>query len=132
VGLLAVSLIHQTKSESLWRGWNFGDCGYGVGEGRFDAILWVPGKPVPTGVCCIGYYCGLTRNTRPQSGTEIGARSQWRYLSLVVDGVGGQLWWSWTPNLKKETVQSVVREWQEAGIGVLVWDRVPGPPSQGG
>jgi transposase len=50
---------------------------------------------------------------------------QWRYLSLAVDGVGGQLWWSWSPNLKKETVQAVVREWQEAGIGALVWDRAP-------
>lgn len=50
---------------------------------------------------------------------------QWRYLSLAVDGVEGQLWWRWTPNLKKETVQGVVREWQEAGIGALVWDRAP-------
>jgi hypothetical protein len=50
---------------------------------------------------------------------------QWRYLSLAVDGIGGQLWWRWTPNLKKETVQEVVQEWQEAGIGALVWDRAP-------
>jgi transposase len=50
---------------------------------------------------------------------------QWRYLSLAVDGVGGQLWWTWIPNLRKETVQAVVREWQEAGIGALVWDRAP-------
>ncbi len=47
----------------------------------------------------------------------------WPYLSLAVDGVGGQLWWTWIPNLRKETVQPVVREWQEAGIGALVWDR---------
>ena len=50
---------------------------------------------------------------------------QWRYLSLAVDGIGGQLWWRWTPNLKKETVQEVVQEWHEAGIGALVWDRAP-------
>jgi hypothetical protein len=34
--------------------------GYGVGEGSFGAIL--------------GCYCGLTRKTRTQTGTEIGAR----------------------------------------------------------
>jgi hypothetical protein len=50
---------------------------------------------------------------------------QWRYLSLAVDGVGGQLWWTWTPDMRKETVQGVVGEWHEAGIGALVWDRAP-------
>jgi hypothetical protein len=56
-----MGLVWAYQKEVPWRGWNFGDCGYGVGEGRFDAILWVPGKPVPKGVCCIGCYCGLTR-----------------------------------------------------------------------
>jgi DDE superfamily endonuclease len=58
-------------------------------------------------------------------GQKVECTYQWRYLSLAVDGVGGQLWWRWTPNLKKETVQGVVREWQEAGLGALVWDRAP-------
>src|ERR687896_2625986 len=34
-------------------------------------------------------------------------------------------WWTWTPNMRKETVQGVVGEWHEAGIGALVWDRAP-------
>jgi hypothetical protein len=32
--------------------------------------------------------------------------------------------------VKKATVQAVVRDWQEAGIGVLVWDRVPSHPAK--
>jgi hypothetical protein len=50
---------------------------------------------------------------------------QWRYLSLAVDGVVGKLWWQWTPDMKKETVQGVVVEWQAEGIEALVWDRAP-------
>jgi hypothetical protein len=41
---------------------------------------------------------------------------EWRYLSLAVDGVAGQLWWQWTPDMKKETVQGVVAEWQAGGL----------------
>jgi hypothetical protein len=58
-------------------------------------------------------------------GKKVECTYQWRYLSLAVAGVGGQLWWTWIPNLKKETVQGVVKEWQEAGLGALVWDRAP-------
>jgi transposase len=51
---------------------------------------------------------------------------EWRYLALAVDVMQGQLRWKWTPNMKKETVQEVVEEWQGAGVEALVWDRAPG------
>jgi transposase len=51
---------------------------------------------------------------------------EWRYLTLAVDVMQGQLRWKWTPNMKKETVREVVEEWQGTGVEALVWDRAPG------
>jgi transposase len=57
---------------------------------------------------------------------KVELKYEWRYLSLAVDVIQGQLRWQWTPNMKKETVRQVVAEWQETGVGALVWDRAPG------
>jgi hypothetical protein len=57
---------------------------------------------------------------------KVELKYEWRYLSLAVDVIQGRVLWQWTPNMKKETVRAVVKEWQEAGVEALVWDRAPG------
>lgn len=49
----------------------------------------------------------------------------WRYLALAVDGVQGQVWWAWMPNMQQASLQQVVREWRAAGIDAVVWDGAP-------
>jgi hypothetical protein len=46
----------------------------------------------------------------------------WRYLVLAVNGLTGTLRWSWTTSMKKEQIAQVVADWQQAGLGALVWD----------
>ena len=51
---------------------------------------------------------------------------EWLYLNLVVNGVTGTLLWDWTENMKSTSIAPVVRQWYEAGIQVVVWDRARG------
>lgn len=46
----------------------------------------------------------------------------WRYLALAVNGLSGTLRWTWTTSMKKEAIAAVVGDWQEAGLGAVVWD----------
>lgn len=57
---------------------------------------------------------------------KVELKYEWCYLALAVEVMQGQLRWQWTPNMKKETVRAVVKEWQGAGVEALVWDRAPG------
>ncbi len=50
---------------------------------------------------------------------------RWCYLCLVVDPRAGQLWWSWTLDMKTESIAQTVGLWQAAGIAVVVWDGAP-------
>jgi hypothetical protein len=50
----------------------------------------------------------------------------WRYLALTVDGVRGELHWTWIANMKKESSASAVEEWQKGGVEAVVWDRAGG------
>lgn len=56
---------------------------------------------------------------------EVERRYEWAYLNLAVNGIEGKLYWSWTPNMKQEATVEVVKEWQEEGVEVLIWDRAP-------
>lgn len=47
---------------------------------------------------------------------------QWRYLSIAVDPIRGELWWAWMNNMKKESVAEVVKGWREQGVEAIVWD----------
>lgn len=47
---------------------------------------------------------------------------RWRYLSIAVDPIRGDLWWAWMSNMKKESVAEVVKGWREQGIEAIVWD----------
>lgn len=49
-------------------------------------------------------------------------RYEWRYLVLAVDGLQGRLRWTWTANMKSESLVPVVQSWQEAGLPGVVWD----------
>ena len=35
----------------------------------------------------------------------------WRYLALVVDGIRGQLQWTWISNMRGESVATAVDSW---------------------
>lgn len=50
---------------------------------------------------------------------------RWCYLCLVVDPRAGKLWWSWTLDMKTDSIAQTVGRWQQAGIDVVVWDNAP-------
>ena len=50
---------------------------------------------------------------------------RWCYLCLVVDPRTGRLWWSWTLDMKTESIARTVSLWQAAGITTVVWDNAP-------
>jgi transposase len=50
----------------------------------------------------------------------------WAYLNLAVNGVTGQVRWGWTANMKGVSIAPVVKQWGEAGVSVIVWDRARG------
>jgi hypothetical protein len=50
----------------------------------------------------------------------------WRYLVLAVDGIRGQLHWTWSANMKGESIAGAVQTWKEAGVEAVVWDRAGG------
>lgn len=69
---------------------------------------------------------GQVRRVWAPRGIKVRQRRQivyrWKYLALAVDGVRGELAWKWLDNVKKETMVSVVAEWQQRDIVAIVWD----------
>lgn len=69
---------------------------------------------------------GQIRRVWAPRGVKVRQRRQivyrWRYLALAVDSVRGRLSWRWLPNVKKETLASVVADWKAEGIKAMVWD----------
>lgn len=53
-------------------------------------------------------------------------KREWAYLNLAVNGLTGQLRWDWTENMKSQAIAPVVRQWADAGVEVVVWDRARG------
>jgi len=51
---------------------------------------------------------------------------EWAYLNLAVNGVTGQVRWEWTETMRGVSIAPVVKQWGEAGVEVLVWDRARG------
>jgi len=51
-------------------------------------------------------------------------RYLWKYLALAVAPTG-QLWWRWLPTFRKDPVAETLKEWQEQGVGAIVWDNAP-------
>jgi DDE superfamily endonuclease len=50
----------------------------------------------------------------------------WRYLALAVDGINGQLQWSWIANMKGESIAAAVQAWKDKDVEAVVWDRAGG------
>jgi len=50
----------------------------------------------------------------------------WAYLNLAVNGLTGELRWSWTANMKGASLAPVVQQWGTQGVTTLVWDRARG------
>ncbi len=51
---------------------------------------------------------------------------EWTYLNLAVNGLSGQLAWSWTENMKAASIAPVIQAWSAHGVQVIVWDRARG------
>jgi hypothetical protein len=57
-------------------------------------------------------------------------RYEWRYWVLAVDGLGGTLAWTWSPNRKSVSLAPVVQDWQAAGLPGVVGDGAASHRSQ--
>lgn len=53
-------------------------------------------------------------------------KREWLYLNLAVNGLTGQLRWSWTEDMRGASIAPVVKQWAEEGLTVMVWDRARG------
>lgn len=58
--------------------------------------------------------------TQPQQ-----MRFEWCWLSLAVDALSGRLFWRWQERLRSDCVHETLVQWQQQGIGALVWDNAP-------
>ncbi len=72
---------------------------------------------------------GMVRRVWSPRGVKVRQRVQhrrvWRYLVLAVDGRTGKLWWTWTEDMRQETLVRVLPAWQQGGVEALVWDNAP-------
>ncbi len=50
---------------------------------------------------------------------------KWLYLNLAVNGRSGTLRWTWSENMKSETIADVLEGWGKEEVKVVVWDRAP-------
>jgi transposase len=48
------------------------------------------------------------------------------YLNLAVNALTGKLLWAWTPNMKGESLATVVKDWSVQGVAAVVWDGARG------
>ncbi len=73
---------------------------------------------------------GQVRRRWAPRGVKLRQRVQfgrvWRYLALAVDGRRGRLSWTWTENMKGESIAQTVRTWKETAVEAVVWDRAGG------
>jgi len=72
---------------------------------------------------------GMVRRVWSPRGAKVRQRVQqrrvWRYLVLAVDGRTGKFWWTWTEDMKQETIVRVLSAWKNQGVEALVWDNAP-------
>jgi hypothetical protein len=73
---------------------------------------------------------GTTRRVWGRRGVKVRQRLQlireWRYLHLVVDPLGGRLWWFWSQTMQATAARSLVEATtMETDMAALVWDRAP-------
>ena len=57
---------------------------------------------------------------------EVEYSYKWTYLNLAVNGLTGELHWSWTENMKSVSLAPVVKAWADEGVEVIVWDGAKG------
>lgn len=77
----------------------------------------------------IGLF-GTTRRVWGRRGVKVRQRLQlgreWRYLHLVVDPLGGRVWWFWSRTMQATVARSLVEATKtETDVAALVWDRAP-------
>lgn len=86
---------------------------------------------------CVGWademrlgLMGTTRRVWGRQGVKVRQRLQlmreWRYLNLVVDPLGGRLWWFWSQTMQAPVARTLVEATRtETDVAALVWDRAP-------
>ena len=50
---------------------------------------------------------------------------EWEYLNLAVNGITGDIQWTWTENMKACSIAPAIKQWEET-VSVLVWDQARG------
>lgn len=73
---------------------------------------------------------GTMRRVWGRRGAKVRQRLQlvreWRYLHLVVDPLGGRLWWFWSRTMQAPVARTLVEVTRtETDLAALVWDRAP-------
>jgi transposase len=73
---------------------------------------------------------GTMRRVWGRRGVKVRQRLQmvreWRYLHLVVDPLGGRLWWFWSQTMQASVARTLVEATRtETDLAALVWDRAP-------
>jgi transposase len=51
---------------------------------------------------------------------------KWSYLNLAVNGMSGELYWTWTQDMKAASIAPVVKHWARRGVEAVVWDGAKG------
>ncbi len=55
---------------------------------------------------------------------EVEYSYKWAYLNLAVNPLTGELYWSWTKNMKSVSIAPVLQSFK--GVKAIVWDRAKG------
>jgi hypothetical protein len=105
-----------------------------VEKGGLAAALSDAGLALTTGVgwadeMRVGLL-GTVRRVWGRRGVKVRQRLQlvreWRYLHLVVDPLGGRLWWFWSRTMQATVARTLVEATKtETDLAALVWDRAP-------
>lgn len=73
---------------------------------------------------------GETRRVWAPRGLKVEQKQEyvyeWSYLTLAVNGLSGDLYWSWTKDMKAASIAPVVKSWAEEGVEAVVWDGAKG------
>jgi hypothetical protein len=73
---------------------------------------------------------GMLRRVWAPRGVKVRQRVQlqyeWRYLFVLVDGLGGRVWWTWMQTMTSQDLLGAVGALPtQSEVAAVVWDRAP-------